>query len=299
MTEEHDHTSGVKAYLYCPYMYYLSERLGGFGVEPKKKNLNFVFGSAVHHGMYCHNLNLCAGNEALEPLISAKVYFENSAYPCNEKDKPNVDKLLAGIAGSVSALMSIDRESGDPEKSFYNSDLNFYGTADKVCGKTLYEYKTAASIDSTSVKSIPYLIQDNIYASLLDLNSVRHIIVKKSGLRLKKNERISELQTRILLDYFNSDKSLVMDETFEVSPKTKGETIYRLKAILDTIRSTKVFFKNTDNCEGRYGLCSYFDLCHHNISLAFKKRNEPEPVRVHREKTMNRKIYYMESVKND
>jgi hypothetical protein len=267
-----EHYSSISNFMSCPYKYYLShiEKL-----EPIEKPAAISFGHAIHEGRHYYNQNCNnIGFSINEPIEWAEKVFSDIVFPCEPNKLTKNNGLLAKIKTCLYLLLQQDTEHGDSEIEFSDKELNFYGTPDKVVGDTLYEYKTCSEIKQETIRIAKHKLQDRIYAAILTKNGheikhIKHFLIKKPQIRIKKDETVEQFKARLFTNSFGKD--IIKCVEYDTTPEMLSESIYYLKGILNTIRCTNVFFKNMDACENNYGTCWYYDLCHNNLNIGYKK----------------------------
>jgi hypothetical protein len=136
----------------------------------------------------------------------------------------------------------------------------------------LFETKSKSTINEETLSMVlPHELQVNIYMWAMrqllghDPGGVRYNIIRRPGLRQKKNESVAEFAHRCADDvaarpdfYFIR---MDMDVTRADLDKFEGEFADLLQSFMAWWYGEGPHFKSSRNCENRYGACHMLPLC--------------------------------------
>jgi len=151
----------------------------------------------------------------------------------------------------------------------------------------LFETKTKGQIDSGAITSTLGLdLQVNLYAWALEqqlkepVRGVRYNVIRRPGLRQKKNEDLPEFLERVKDDVQARPDHYFM--RFEVSLDDEDTLRWResFAQMLMQFRSWaegKWNYLDTTQCMGRFGLCPFVALCHRGDHKLYRRRDAVFP----------------------
>lgn len=273
--------SKLSCLLKNPAEYYLSYVLG---VEPKEEKTALALGSAVHWGIEHNTDDL------------SEYYKENGTF--KQKDNYTKDQLLAEamvhgylkhkeelfekiLTDSMGKKLELLEEthevflSGKLKSKFSEVDFHeFIGIVDLLLltnkGFILIDYKTSSQIPDWD----KYLDQLYRYIFLLRENfptvpivKIAIINLRKSMIRIKKNETQQQFFNRLKFEYELNDENYI--NYHEYLPETFNESLIKdyidsLSTMCDNgymIDKHKLFYINfSDAANGAYGKSQFYDI---------------------------------------
>jgi len=289
-----EHYSGIQSFFSCPMKYYYSYVHNGHGIVSIDHVPAMAFGTAIHFGLASYAQHRSYDSVAGKIIKDTEILFNGMMYPCRDDVAAKIFGLKANIRAALITSFNnffIDYLDTYAEVPFYVPEYNFYGTVDRIdkgIKRILWEYKTSSSLSINTVKSLVNSIQQPIYVLCLNkigfpVDCVNTAIIKKSTLRTRVKEEMEELTLRIAAEYISKPSEYIFKSEWDVDKKLLVDTEIELRAALDIIRSTSVYYRNTSNCFSMMGnRCRYYMICRDDITLGYKDK-EPLNLGKHKE----------------
>lgn len=195
-------------------------------------------------------------------------------------------------------------------------DLDFVGVIDLIYEENkrlcVAEHKTASDITKGYIDRLPFDLQAQCYPLFVQrclkrvLHQVCYNVVKKTQIRLKKNERFDQFVDRITSeytekpsDYFYREPLLYnqrfVDEAFNDILMVAEEILMYYDCLTEEqLLDPKSWYRNSRACFANHSVCPYYKPCRFgdrsDILTLFTKREEMSRGEVINEETIPGKI---------
>lgn len=264
--------SKISTFMACPkkYDYIYNQKLKPIGhKEP------LILGSAVHKGIeYGDPI------KAVEYLNS----IENEASEQNETLKVIAEAMVTGYL-KLFGRRDIKKREMIVDVPIGDGDY-LYGIVDEI--EQQDDLLFICDIKTTSSIGDPLKYKDQLlkyyYAAKkqgFDVDGIKVRMIKKPGIRQKKNETIEQFRSRILDEYLNLPEKYYKEEEIPFSDIEVTDTLVDFKGGIQFLKLAKnagIYPKNLSHC-GNFGGCEFLPLCRGEIDAIFlydKKESEED-----------------------
>lgn len=252
----------------------------GYGIKPEVPSKALLIGSAYHVGMKWlgKNWEQVKGNPE---EISRGIRGAIEAFMDSSRDVP-LD------VGDVCVEHAFGLACCHAEKLLELKNFKFLATEKPfqvpVAGRLLsgqidgiveldgrrllLEHKTKASIPENLLDLLPVdgqLLRYWFAMSHEKLDGVLYTVARKSQIRTKKDEGDDEFILRLRATYSEAGASAVTHTEFVIDSSDVRECMRSTVHTVDLIAhydKTNMYPKHEHACEGKYGPCEFFRLCH-------------------------------------
>jgi hypothetical protein len=170
--------------------------------------------------------------------------------------------------------LTINHPNGHVYKTFLRGkmDGSFVAGRNVLSGPTLLETKTKSRLDEGNLSDIlPFELQVNIYLrALLELEKkypigVLYNVIRRPGLRVKKNESLPAFAKRISADIRRRPDWYFIRMRMSVEPRDidrfEGQLVDLVGDFCAWWRGHAGHYRNSSNCENKYGVCWALPIC--------------------------------------
>jgi hypothetical protein len=159
-------------------------------------------------------------------------------------------------------------------------DGMFVDTSRRKKGRWLFETKTKSRIDEeTLVDLLPFESQVNLYlvAMMLEFGEtpvgVRYNIIRRPSLRQKKSESLKQFAGRMNDDVRKRPSWYFLRQSMVLDPKELdryyGELEDRVWEFIHWWKGQGGHWKESSNCENKYGVCHFLPICSRKDYMTF------------------------------
>ena len=257
-------------------------------LRPRLISLNLGVGSAVHCGL-----------ELKDPIAAAK-HLRDHAENTLSKEEADSIELWSGIVEAMvqgalrfwtewpkASEVEFSLALRNPETGRQSRIHTYAGKMDGLSDDEVHEYKTSSRLDSNYIDrlDVDFQVSAMLEAASIILKKpirrVRYRILRKPSIKQRKDETLSEYLERLNKDYESRPEFYFHEEVItrtESQMKLWRREAWEIHKRISRVESGGLAVRNTESCVGRFGRCSFLDLCCGAVTRdAYRVIDDPHP----------------------